>query len=113
MAAAMWPSLLDIGTKAAHKMLMKSTTDGQNCEDIDECKDSKICPAPGNWYKAFGPSLIYNTMCKFKVTIVYFADIFVCHSLSSWQKNMNMINILKYLVKTIWNWMIQSLLIYY
>ena len=24
------------------------TADGQNCEDIDECKDPKICPPPGN-----------------------------------------------------------------
>jgi hypothetical protein len=24
------------------------TADGQNCEDIDECKDPKVCPPPGD-----------------------------------------------------------------
>ena len=44
----------------------KLSFDGQNCEDIDECREGKVCPPPGLCENSYG-SFICTCPDGFKV----------------------------------------------
>ena len=46
------------------------TADGQNCEDIDECKDPKICPPPGNAFDKKLAKYFFAQFFKTQVSIL-------------------------------------------